>query len=423
MNLLNMATAKKVKTFFNKLVSQARRSKTDFKVKVLENQVIHSMDFDDLRISVVANFDSISNFKEMSMNFEKWFNAIGSIGKNTDEIQYLPIQTGKTMLTMDTNALDAVIVSQPEANYIWENICNVYSSMALINAINITSSVTGNGKLPVNTKVFFQIKDNEMKVLNTNDVILHQNLISDVEGNEMIFAIDNNYISKLKQFLAYNNGINEVSISVCENMMMFYYYKANEFEVQLICPYESTDSTIKTFQALERIMNTKYFGRLVTLNEKDMFQSGVESQIAWLFQNKKSTTKLNPQMLKKELDKFTANPDKLDAYKKMDKAIELPYLSVAKSVGVDNLYINRIMYQNYVNMIQDLPYSIYFLSTKAEALMFGSNDEELRFKTLFMLRKPADPIVELTDEDLEVMENTKAEISLSEEDDDTFVPT
>ena len=55
--------------------------------------------------------------------------------------------------------------------------------------------------------------------------------------------------------------------------------------------------------------------------------------------------------------------------------------------------------------------------------MFGSNDEEFRFKTLFMLRKPANPVAELTDEDLDEMENAKAEISLNEEDDDTFVPT
>ena len=138
-------------------------------------------------------------------------------------------------------------------------------------------------------------------------------------------------------------------------------------------------------------------------------------------QNKKIQ---NPKLLKNELDKFTKNLDKHDAFKNLNKSlIELPYLSLSNSLQVDNLFINRIFYQNYISTIQDLPYAIYFLNTKAEALMFGSNDEEFRFKTLFMLRKPANPVAELTDEDLDEMENAKAEISLNEEDDDTFVPT
>lgn len=421
MNLLNIATAKKVKTFFNKFVSQARRSKTDLKIKITEDKVIHSLDFDGLRISAVSKFDSISNFREMTLNLDKWFCEIGKIGKDVKEIQYLPVQTGKPLITMNTQVLDVTINDKPDYTYIGQNICNIYVPMALINAINITNTVTTNGKLPVNTKVYFQIKDNEMKILNTNDIILHQNVIPDVDGENRIFSIDNSYIAKLKQFLAFNNGVGDISISVSENLIMFY-YQTNEFEAQLTCPYEATNNTIKIFQALEKIMNTKWFGRPVTLDENDMLQAGIEAQVAWLFNTKKG--KQNPKKWKEELDKFTNNPDKQDAFKKLDKnVVELPYLSLAKSINTENLFINRILYQNYVAMIQDLPYSVYFLSTKAEALMFGSNDEEFRFKTLFMLRKPAEPIAELTEEDLEKMENAKEEISLKEEDDDTFVPT
>lgn len=420
MNLLNIATAKKTKTFFNKFVSQARRSKTEVKVKVTEKQVVHSLDFENLRISAVADFDSVASFKEMSVNMDEWSSEIGKIKKGQDEIQYLPVQSGQTVLSLDAKVLNAIIEDKTEPNFVWNRICDVYVSMALINAINITNTVTTNGKLPVNNRVYFSIQNGELKILNTNDVILHQNVIPSVDGDNRIFAIDNSYISKLKTFLAFSNGVGDISISVCENMIMFC-YKLKEFSAELICPFEEGLETEKIFHSLERIMNTKWFGKLVTLDEEDMLQSGIEYQVAWLMQNKKIQ---NPKLLKNELDKFTKNLDKHDAFKNLNKSlIELPYLSLSNSLQVDNLFINRIFYQNYISTIQDLPYAIYFLNTKAEALMFGSNDEEFRFKTLFMLRKPANPVAELTDEDLDEMENAKAEISLNEEDDDTFVPT
>lgn len=422
MNLLNVATAKKVKTFLNKLVVQNRRSKTYIGVKVEENKVTHSIRFDDILISLVSDFKSIANFKEMDVNMDDWFQAIGQVKKDEKEIQYLPVQTSSPILTLNTTSLDATISDRESSIYQWKNICNIYIAMALVNAINISNSVSGNGRLPVNSKVYFQIKDGELKILNTNDVILHQNVIPDIDGEDRIFALDNSYMSKLKQFLAGSNGVGDVSIAVYDNLLMFY-YKTKEFEAQFICPYEETESVTKTFYALDRIMNTKYFGKLVTLNETDMLQKGLEYKVTWLYRSGKKTAKIHPKMLKEELDKFTNNSDKQDAFKRMDKAIELDYLSIANSVGKENLFIHRIMYQNYIATIQDLPYSIYLLSTKAEALMFGNNDEVLRFKTLFMLRKPKEELEPLTKQDLYVMENTKEEISLKEEDDDTFVPT
>lgn len=420
MNLLDMAVARKTKTFFNKFVAQAKRSKTDIKIKVSEREIVHSLDFDNLRISAVSNFNSVVTFKEMNVNMEEWYNEIGKIKKGQDEIQYLPVQSGQVILSLDSKVLKAKIEEKQEPNFVWKQICDVYVSMALVNAINITNTATSNGKLPVNSKVYFSIQNGELKILNTNDIILHQNIITSIDGEDRIFAIDNSYISKLKTFIAFCNGVGNITISICENMIRFC-YKLKEFYAEFLCPFEEGSEVERVFRALERLMNTKWFGRKVTLDEEDMLQAGVEYQVAWLMQNKKIQ---NPKLLKAELDKFTNNSNKQDALKNMNKSlIDLPYLSLSKSLQIENLFINRILYQNYISMIQELPYSIYFLNTKAEALMFGSNDEELRFKTLFMLRKPAEPVAELTDEDLDEMENAKAEISLSEEDDDTFVPT
>lgn len=421
MNLLNMATAKKVKTFLNKFVTQTKRARTSLGVKVEEKKVIHSLQLDDVVVSAVSEFDSIANFKEMKINMDEWHNALGKISKDDKEIQYLPVQTTAPVLTLNTKSLTAVIDEKQPPVYQWNNICNIYVAMALVNAISISNVAAGNGRLPVNSKVYFQIKDGELKILNTNDVILHQNVIPDVDGDARIFALANSCIPKLKQFLAYGNGATDVSIAICENMMMFY-YKTKEFEAQFITPFEENDDVEKTFRSLERIMNTKFYGKPITLDEEDMMERGFEYKVAWLYRSGKNTVKVHPKMLKAEWDKFVGTANKQEAYKNMDKAIELDYLGLAKATGKE-LFIHRILYQNYIAMIQTLPYSIYLLSTKADALMFGSNDEMLRFKTLFMLRKPKEEVAPLTDDDLNAMENTKEEISLKEEDDDTFVPT
>lgn len=418
--MMNVSIASKMKTFFNKFVTQAKRDKTLLSVIVHQDRIIHTCLFDDLRISAVCNFSAIQDYAPVIINYNDWYKRISN--EKEKEVQYMPLHmmNGGDKLAIGSDQFDTV-ASETEPCYIWDEILSC-EPRPLADALAISNVVVGNGKMPFNSKIYFQVKDEKLKIINTNEIILNENTVNDIkQTKECIFSIDNAYISKLKTFMSFVSSHTKLTISICEGMIQFKCSNKN-YDVDFVCPFGMDNNTTKIFETLDKILNSKWCGKLVTLNENDMFQDGLNDHISWLIQKKK---KISSQLLKDELNKFNATADKKEAFKNLDKSIQndFQYLNVSKAIGKDNVHIQKNLYLNYMASINEFNYQVYFLNTQAEALMFGGNDSEdaLKFKTLFMLRKPQEPIEDYSEEEIDNINlESDTENVLDEE---TFEPT
>lgn len=414
--MMDMSIAGKIKTFFNKFVTQAKRDKTFVSITAHQNEIIHSCIFDSLRVTATCNFTAVQDYSPVIVNFNEWLERISK--EKEKEVQYMPLHLMNDEYRLAIGAEQLNATTENEAHYIWEEIASC-EPKPVADGIAITNTLVSNGLMGYNNKVFFSIKDGELKMLNTNDVMLNQVTIDGMNHTEeFVFSIANSYISKMKTFFAYVSKNTKMTISVCENMIQFKCHN-KAFDVELVCPFERTDETIKFYNALDRILNQKWRGTKIELDEDVMIQDGFNDHVAYLIQNKK---KADLSRLKSELDKFNATANKKEALKNVNKnVVDLPFLSVAKATGRENLYILRSLYFNYATSIREQKYLVYLLTAKAEAFMFGGGDDDsLKFKTLFMLRKQLEEVEELTDEELEKIKEPTPVVQVS---DDTFEPT
>ena len=67
-----------------------------------------------------------------------------------------------------------------------------------------------------------------------------------------------------------------------------------------------------------------------------------------------------------------------------------------------------------MSAISDFDYEVYFLDTEAKALYFEHNDDFFSFKSLFMLRKPKEAILDISDEDIELEEDVQIDFEFIE---------
>lgn len=404
--MFSITNLKKARTFYNKFVTSVKRNSLDIKIESFNNKLIHTIQFGKLGIRVLIQGDG-NDFAPITCNFGDWYTKL-DVDKTIKEIE-VTYNNGLYFNGSFVNSMPS-----KSGNGSWIKLVEVDATV-LNNSFYINAIVAGNGKLKVNSQTFFKFGHDGMKIINTNDIILQECVIPDIECEELILSIDNEYITNLKKWIMFANNMDFVNIYRLGNFIKFVAINDN-ITYEIIIPINADDSIKKTYYCLTSIIDRQYMGNKVILDETDMFQKSVEESIAMLLNSGK---KIPKKKLKDELDKFTKNPDKLDAYKKLDKMIDVQYLNISNSIGDENIYILRTLYQNFISAISEFDYSIYYLNTKVNALMFGFRDEMFSFKTIFMLRKPKEVIPEINDVDLEVDESE--EVIFVE--DDTFEPT
>lgn len=403
---------KKTRTFYNKFIIAQKRSNVNIKIEALSDTLIHTIQFDKLGLRTLVTGTEYAKFEPHLMNFNEWHQSIEKIDKEVKEVEIFA-QDDKFIM----NGENIPSEKRPCNNISWKNFMTI-NAEALNNAICINSVCANNGKLNCNKKIFFCLNNEKLKIINTNDIILHESCIFNVNTEkEFIFAINNEYSSYIKKWLIFvNNYCMDLTVSQFKNFLRFQ-GKTENIIYEMILPIEISEENDKIYHSLNKLINKQWIGRKVELDDSDMYQVAVEETIATILASNKKVPK---RVIKKELEDFTKNPDKIDAFKKLDtKTIDVKFLSLSKSVGDENIYILRTLYQNYISSISEFDYLIYYLNTKANALIFGHNDDMFSFKTLFMLRKPKIAIVEISDEDLEKLEEDSIEIY----DEEIFEPT
>lgn len=404
--MFQLSNIKKARTFFNKFITSTKRNSTNIKVEVLNDIITHTIQFDKLGLRVLVEGEGI-DFTPVVCNFNDWYKNL-DLDKSVKELEVI-YNNG---LYFNNNLIE----SQPSksGNGNWISLCEI-DAMVLNNAFYINAVAASNGKLKVNSQTFFRLGNESVKIINTNDIILQECVIPNVSCDEFIFSINNEYIPILKKWIMFTNNLDFVNIYRLGNFVKFVANNDN-ISYEIICPINIGESINKVYNCLTHIIDCQYTGCKVTLNEDDMFQKSVEESIAMLLNG---TKKVARKKIKEEFDKFSKNPDKIDAYKKLDKSIDVQYLNISSSVNDENIYILRTLYQSFISAINEFDYSIYYLNTKANALIFGFKDEMFSFKTIFMLRKPKEIIPEINNSDLEI--DDSEEIIVAEE--DTFEPT
>lgn len=406
----------KVKTFYNKFINAPKRASIDLKVELLNNTLIHTIQFGKLGLRVLVSGNNSNNFKPLVVNYDKWYNSLNSITKGTKEVEISTIDGNLSINNQN------ILLSFPSKSgkVDWKKLATL-NSEAIDNAICINNVCNTNGKLSCNSKAFFSLEDNKLKIINTNDIILQESVIheAEMEVEDFIFAINNDYVSNMKKwFICANKDSMNVTIYKYGSFIKFTYISYEDILYEMIVPIEYGVDITNIYNTLNTLINQKWIGIKVELDESDMYQVAVEESIAELINSGK---KISKRTLKKELDEFTKNTNKIDAFKKLDtKTIDVPFLSLANSIGEKNVYILRTLYQNYISAISEFDYFVYYLNTKTKALIFGHSDEMFSFKTLFMLRKPKEIIAEISNEDLEDIEQ---EEFIETQEDDIFEPT
>jgi hypothetical protein len=403
--MYNIKLLKKCRTFFNgEFVKADKRGSTDMKIEVKDGTLIHTVSFGSvgLRVSIEGetveglNDTSEKNIPALKMSYLDWFNIFNTFPKGG---KYINISTDNDHLAFEAESIPFTPIKGC-GEIPWHQIA-VADSGLVNNAFCIASVSAGNGKTDFNNKAFFSIGDGKLKIINTNDIILQYSEIENVEGEDFIFGIENANIQMMKKWFKSANSIEDIFISMYGKFVRFM-TKTDGILYEMIVPAIITDKVKDLCNCLDRIINAEWIGKKVELDEDDMYQVAVQETIAKLSVADKTKKKQIPKKtLNAELKKFTDNPNKIDAMKNLDKDIKekVEYLSLANSIDVPNLYIQKMLYQNYMSAISEFDVSIYYLDTKqTHALMFGNSDDIFSFKTLFMLRLPKEEVQELPED-------------------------
>lgn len=412
--MYQLSKIKKAKTFYNKFITAQKRSSINIKVELLKDSLIHTIQFDKLGIRVLIKGDSQNlDFNPLNLNFDEWYQTIDLNQKNGVKETSIEIVNGHFSM-----GGERILSTPTKSGHVdWQELCS-FNMEAFNNAFNINNVCANNGKLDCNNQIFFCLQDNMLKLLNTNEIILQESTILDVTLNStLIFSIENSYTSNMKKyFLFANNNCMDISIFKFGNFIKFVCESDDENIYEMIVPIKEDKNITNIYNSLNKLINNKWVGTKVELNENDMYQVAVEEAVNTLLTSGKKVSK---KAIKTSLDTFTKSEDKVAAFKKLDKSIDVPFLSLSNSLNEDNLYILRTLYTNYISSISEFDYIIYFLNTNAKTLLFGYKDEMFSFKTLFMLRKPREIVESISDEDIKLEED---EI-IDNVDYDVFEPT
>lgn len=411
--MYTVANLKKVKTFYNKFVTNIKRTSTNIKVEGFNGNLIHTIAFGLSALKVTLSGQD-EDFAPLSMIYNDWYNAFD---------QFKGVKETDISVSNNTFKLGNEYLSCEESNsnkFDWTTIANIQSE-PFSYAILTNSVCAKQGKLLCNSYMYFCLKENTLNIINTNDIILQSSIVNDVEGDDIVFAIPNEFISTLKKWVMLANDSDVITLSSCSvnnfNFLNLSFEGENGIVYEMICPMVLGSEYDKTYNVLSKLINTQYMGKPVKLDENDMYQEMVnEAGHKLLTNGKKGVTK---KSIKKILDDYNKESDKVAAFKMIDnKIFDVTYLNLSKSVGDDNVYILRTLYTDYTNATSEFDTLVYYLSSKANALLFGHKDDMFEFKTLFMLRKPKEAIIteipdEVEDEEEIIVNN----------DDDTFEPT
>lgn len=412
--MYQLSKIKKAKTFYNKFITAQKRGNINIKVELLEDSLIHTIQFDKLGIRVLIKGDSQNlDFNPLNLNFDEWYQTIDLNQKNGVKETSIEIVNGHFSM-----GGERILSTPTKSGHVdWQELCS-FNMEAFNNAFNINNVCANNGKLDCNNQIFFCLQDNMLKLLNTNEIILQESTILDVTLNStLIFSIENSYTSNMKKyFLFANNNCMDISIFKFGNFIKFVCESDDENIYEMIVPIKEDKNITNIYNSLNKLINNKWVGTKVELDENDMYQVAVEEAVNTLLTSGKKVSK---KAIKTSLDIFTKSEDKVAAFKKLDKSIDVPFLSLSNSLNEDNLYILRTLYTNYISSISEFDYIIYFLNTNAKTLLFGYKDEMFSFKTLFMLRKPREIVESISDEDIKLEED---EI-IDNVDYDVFEPT
>lgn len=412
--MYQLSKIKKARTFYNKFITSNKRELTTIKVELLDDNLIHTIQFDKLGLRVLVKGDSQDlEFNPLVLNFDEWYKTIDINQKNG--LKETSIEIVNDHISIGG---ERILSTQSKSGHVnWQKLCS-FNMEAFNNAFTINNVSVSNGKLDCNNQIFFCLQDNILKILNTNEIILQESCVFDVDSNStLIFSIENVYTSNMKKyFLFANNNCMNISIFKYGNFIKFVCESDDENIYEMIVPIKEDTTIVNIYNSLNKLISHKWIGTKVELDENDMYQTSVEEAVNALFASGK---KISKKAIKKSLEIFTQSEDKVDAFKKLDKSIDVQFLNVSNSLKEDNLYILRSLYNNYISSINEFDYLVYFLNTNAKALLFGYKDEIFSFKTIFMLRKPKEIVSNILDEDNSLDE----EEAIENVDYDVFEPT
>ena len=410
--MYQVSQLRKIRSHLNKFVTQTKRDMTKLKVESDGTKIVHTLSFGllGIRATVYGNGDKIS---PVTVAFLDWYKGFDNIAKGDKEIEI-----GSINNQLFFNQERYISEEAKSGSATFANFATVDPTV-VNNGFFINNVCAGNGKLSVNNKIYFCFENELLKIINTNDIMLHSsNILNVICQENCTFAISNEYSSKMKTWFSCMNNAMKMNIAKTNTFVQFS-CELDDVLYEMFVKMESDSSIEKTYHILDSLLNKKWRGVPVTLDMNEILQSTVEEAVAVLITSGK---KVKKRELKKQLDAFTASTNKVKMLKTLDKNIDISYLNISKSVEKENIYILRTLYQNYLTATNECKPTVYFLSTESEALMFGYQDDVFKFKTLFMLRKPKEAIAEISDEELENIVNSEEEvIEVSEE--EVFEPT
>ena len=412
--MFQMSLFREVRKYYNKFLTNVKRATTSLKLEIIDDSLIHTIAFGNMAIKATVKGDNTTNFAPQSVNFGEWYTSLdaeekdGTVDVTSEETG---IMLGKTLLSS---------VYANSGSSVWTPIA-VLSTELFSNSIVINNTCAKKGMLKCNCNTFIKISNNKCYIINTNDVLTHGNVF-DADIGEYLFGIPNEYMANLKKWLLFSNNESEdVELSICQmgvySFLKLEFASDGEIIYETIFPIEISDSCKKAFNFLHKVINNNTWGKTpIDFDESDMYEVCVKEGFSMLVESGKTFDK---KTIKKQFDAFVKEKDKAVAFRKKDykelkDKIDTTYLSVAKSIGEDNLYILRTLYTDFMSAISDFDYEVYFLDTEAKALYFEHEDDFFSFKSLFMLRKPKEAILDISDEDIELEEEIQIDFEVFE---------
>lgn len=368
---------KKVRTYFNKLIASTKRSSTKLKLECSNGNLVHTLQMGMLGIKVGLSTNN-PMFSPKLISYGDWYDWL-----NTKVDDVVITSTNDTLYFNQDEILSENTIS---GNAKWNGMFKVSGDM-LNNGFSINSVCAKNGKYDCNSYMFFQLKDNELSILNSNDIILQKSTM-EADGFDIKFSISNEYIAMLKKWINQSTvSVDDIIVSVNDaRTFMKMDYEMDDLSFEIIFPIQTGNYCDKVITTFNNIISRTYSKKSITLNMDKMLEDSVEENYNNLMMSEKKSD-VDKKNIQKEYDAFKTSKTK--SLRGM-KSFDIPYLKISSIVNMDNVYIHRTLLQDFLKETSQFSLDYYNLETKTIGLYIeGLDDGEMvKSQTLFMLRKP-----------------------------------